>query len=148
MRYFFQNLRSRNAILFYYGWNIRTIQPPIAILLQRVTVGNYNGGNLSVLSAMVDGSLGTPKTINHTGSGVVKNRQEKPHVHASVFSEDNKYLFVPDLGTDKVVVYTFNPGSGKLAESTAIRTEPGTGPRHGQAGRWTALVVGHNLLLQ
>jgi 6-phosphogluconolactonase len=95
-----------------------------------VTVGNYNGGNLSVLSAMVDGSLGTPKTINHTGSGVVKNRQEKPHVHATVFSHDNKYLFVPDLGIDKVMVYAFNPGSGKLTESSAIRTEPGTGPRH------------------
>ena len=42
-----------------------------------VTVGNYNGGNLSVLSAMVDGSLGTPKTINHTGSGVVKKQAGK-----------------------------------------------------------------------
>jgi 6-phosphogluconolactonase len=27
-------------------------------------------------------------------------------------------------------VYAFNPGSGKLTESSAIRTEPGTGPRH------------------
>jgi 6-phosphogluconolactonase len=95
-----------------------------------VTVGNYTGGNLSVLPVMVNGSLGTPKTIDHTGSGVVKSRQEKPHVHATVFSDDNKYLFVPDLGTDKVMVYSFNPGSGKLTAGNPIRTEPGTGPRH------------------
>lgn len=95
-----------------------------------VTVGNYTGGNLSIMPALVDGSLGTPKTINHTGSGPVKNRQEKPHVHSTVFADDNKYLCVPDLGIDKVVVYSFNPGSGKLVETSAIRTEPGTGPRH------------------
>jgi 6-phosphogluconolactonase len=95
-----------------------------------VTVGNYTGGNLSVLPVMVNGSLGAPKTIDHTGSGVVKSRQEKPHVHATVFSADNKYLFVPDLGTDKVMVYSFNPGSGKLTAGNPIRTEPGTGPRH------------------
>lgn len=95
-----------------------------------VTVGNYTGGNLSVLPVMVNGSLGAPKTIDHTGSSVVKSRQEKPHVHATVFSDDNKYLFVPDLGTDKVMVYSFNPGSGKLTAGNPIRTEPGTGPRH------------------
>src|SRR5688572_2675886 len=93
-----------------------------------VAVGNYTGGNLSVIPVMVNGSLGTPNTINHTGSGAVKSRQEKPHVHATVFSEDNNYLFVPDLGTDKVAVYAFNPGSGKLIEGNPIRTEPGTGP--------------------
>jgi 6-phosphogluconolactonase len=95
-----------------------------------VAVANYTGGSLSVLPAMANGSLGTPKTTQHTGKGVVKDRQEKAHVHSTVFSEDNKFLFAPDLGIDKVSVYAFNPGSGKLTERNPITTEPGSGPRH------------------
>ena len=95
-----------------------------------VAVGNYTGANLSVLPAMANGSLGVPKTTDHSGSSVVKSRQEKPHVHATIFSGNNKWLIVPDLGIDKVMVYSFNPGSGKLTAGTPITTEPGTGPRH------------------
>lgn len=95
-----------------------------------VAVGNYSGGNLSVIPVMVNGSLGVPNTVNHSGKSVDKGRQEKPHVHATVFSEDNKFLFVPDLGIDKVMMYAFNPGSGKLTAQDSIVTEAGTGPRH------------------
>jgi 6-phosphogluconolactonase len=97
-----------------------------------VTVGNYSGGSLSVLPVMADGSLGKPKTIFHKGSSVNKDRQEKAHVHCTMFSPDNKYLFVSDLGMDKVMTYTFNPGSGTLAPAPVpfTKVEPGSGPRH------------------
>jgi len=97
-----------------------------------VTVGNYSGGSLSILPVMADGSLGKPTTINHSGSSVNKERQEKAHVHSTVFSPDYKYLFVPDLGMDKVMTYTFNPGSGKLspAPTPFTQVEAGMGPRH------------------
>jgi 3-carboxymuconate cyclase len=95
-----------------------------------VAVGNYSGGSFSVMPIMVNGSLGSPQTVNHKGSGPDKARQEKAHVHATVFAKDNKHLFVPDLGIDQVMIYTFNPGSGKLNATGSIRTEPGTGPRH------------------
>src|SRR5688500_6691584 len=98
-----------------------------------VVVGNYSGGNLSVLPANKDGSLEKPiQTINHEGRSVNTARQEKPHVHATVFSPDGKYLFVPDLGTDKVMVYKFNSKKGKLSahSSPFAVTTPGSGPRH------------------
>jgi len=95
-----------------------------------VAVGNYTGGSLSILPVMVNGSLGTPQITPHVGSSVVKSRQEKPHVHATVFSPDNKFLFVPDLGIDKVMVYAFNAGSGKLDPQEPVTTPPGAGPRH------------------
>ncbi len=97
-----------------------------------VAVANYNGGNFSVLPVMADGSLGNPTTIDHKGSSVVKDRQDKPHVHSTVFSPDNNYLFVADLGIDKEMIYSFNAGSGTAtpAPTPYMLTAAGTGPRH------------------
>ncbi len=98
-----------------------------------VIVGNYSSGSLSVLPILADGSLGASVTkINHTGSGPDKNRQKKPHVHATVLSPDNRFLFVPDLGTDQIMIYHFNEKTGKLkaAKQPFAKTKPASGPRH------------------
>jgi 6-phosphogluconolactonase len=98
-----------------------------------VFVGNYSSGSFSVLPIMADGSLGAAKTIiKHSGSGTDKSRQEKPHVHATVISPDNRYLFVPDLGIDKIMIYRFDAKDGKLkpAKKAFAATKPGAGPRH------------------
>jgi 6-phosphogluconolactonase len=97
-----------------------------------VAVANYTGGSFSTLPIMANGTLGTPTTVQHTGSSVNKERQEKPHVHSTVFSPDDKYLFVPDLGIDKVMIYSFNPGSGKPEPAPVpfAAVPAGNGPRH------------------
>ncbi|MBC7904226.1 MAG: lactonase family protein [Gemmatimonadaceae bacterium] len=97
-----------------------------------VIAGNYSGGSFSVLP-FSDGILGKPvQTIQHTGSGPDASRQEKAHVHSTVFSPDEKYLFVPDLGIDKVMTYSFDSQSGtvKPAAEPFTPTAPGAGPRH------------------
>jgi 6-phosphogluconolactonase len=73
------------------------------------------------------------QSIQHEGSSVNKSRQDKPHVHAVILSPDNKYLLVPDLGTDKVNVYNFEPGNEKPlspASPAFASANPGGGPRH------------------
>jgi len=98
-----------------------------------VVCGNYTGGSLAVLQAMPDGKLLPPtQVINHEGGSINKQRQEKPHVHSTIFSPDDKYLFVPDLGMDKVMIYPFDNNTGKLdpASSSFAQIEPGAGPRH------------------
>ncbi|OQP57020.1 3-carboxymuconate cyclase [Niastella vici] len=97
-----------------------------------VAVANYTGGSFSTLPIMANGTLGTPTTIQHTGSSINKERQEKPHVHSTVFSPDDKYIFVPDLGIDKVMIYSFNAGSGKPepAKQPFVKATEGYGPRH------------------
>jgi 6-phosphogluconolactonase len=97
-----------------------------------VTAANYTGGSFSVLPVMANGTLGQPNTIQHTGSGPNKERQEKPHVHSTVFSPDDQFLFVQDLGIDKITIYSFNAGSGKVepAKVPFAVTQPGSGPRH------------------
>src|SRR5690606_38704101 len=96
---------------------------------------NYGGGNFSVFPIQTDGSLQKAvQVIQHEGRIVNKNRQEKPHVHSTVFSPDGKFLFVCDLGTDKINVYRYAAGNTDKpfhpAEHPFVRVEPGAGPRH------------------
>jgi 6-phosphogluconolactonase len=98
-----------------------------------VAAGNYSSGSLSMIPVMADGSLGNEIIhIQHEGSGVDKQRQEKPHVHCTVFSNDNRFLFVPDLGIDKVMIYAFDASTGALtpAKQPFAKSKDGSGPRH------------------
>ncbi len=99
-----------------------------------VLVGNYSGGSLSALPVNADGSLEPfSQNIQHTGTGANKQRQEKPHVHSTVFSPAQDYLLTPDLGVDKIFIYSFNPSSGKPLQPSQqpfVSSQPGSGPRH------------------
>lgn len=112
-----------------------------------VIVGNYGGGSLSVLPVRGDGKIDAPvQTIEHTGSGVNKERQEKPHVHCVVFSPDHQYLYVSDLGIDQVAIYTYKQGDVQpLIPATPgfAPLPPGSGPRHiifHPNGKWVYLI--------
>src|SRR5687768_13153930 len=79
--------------------------------------GNYGSGNLTVHPIKKDGSIDEmQQLVQHTGSSVNKDRQAAPHVHCTYVSPDNKYLYVPDLGIDKVMIYPFDANTGKLDE--------------------------------
>lgn len=98
-----------------------------------VTAGNYSSGSISVYPVKEDGSLGeVAQHIQHEGMGPNKARQEKPHVHCTMFSKDNKFLLVPDLGIDKVMIYSFDETNGKLtpASQAFAKSTDGAGPRH------------------
>lgn len=98
-----------------------------------VAAGNYTSGSLSIFPVQGDGGLGIATTvISHEGSGHNKARQKTPHVHAVFFSPDNRFLFVPDLGIDKVMIYAFDEKTGKLStfKQPFAASKPGSGPRH------------------
>lgn len=96
-----------------------------------VIVGNYSSGNIAVLPIAKDGTLGKAvTTVQHNGSGT-HPRQEKPHVHQTVLSKDNRFLYVPDLGIDKLMIYAFNEKNGELKPvDTTLKLPDGSGPRH------------------
>ena len=99
-----------------------------------LVVANYTGGSVSVFPIDKDGSLRPYlQMMLDSGSSVNKERQEKPYVHAAVFSPDEDYVLTPDLGIDKVMIYKFNPLSNQpLAPSSPAyaKATPGNGPRH------------------
>jgi 6-phosphogluconolactonase len=93
---------------------------------------NYNNGSVASFPVSADGSLGEAiSAIQHQGSSVNRSRQAGPHAHEAVVSPDNKLLFVPDLGMDKVMVYQIGV-NGDLTPNTppSIDIGPGSGPRH------------------
>ena len=95
-----------------------------------VVVGNYSSGSLKAMRVM-DGRLQEDsRVIRHTGHSINKERQEKPHVHCTYFDANNKYLYVPDLGIDKVMIYRFNVNNGDLFNVGSAGVELGSGPRH------------------
>ncbi len=99
-----------------------------------LAVANYTGGSVSIFSINKNGTLQPySQLIQHTGSSINKNRQEKAHVHETVFSPDNNYLFTPDLGMDEVTIYKFNPSTKKPltpSDPSYSAVTAGSGPRH------------------
>lgn len=97
-----------------------------------VFAGNYTSGSLSVMPVLPGGAVGAFSShITHEGKGP-SDRQKSPHVHCTLISPDNKMLLVPDLGIDKVMLYQFDAGTGKLSpgKQAFAASEPGAGPRH------------------
>ena len=100
---------------------------------KNVIVANYSGGSISVFGKKPDGSLTDAKqVVQHSGSGVNKQRQEGPHVHMVYFSPDKKHVFANDMGTDAIYVYSYDPDGGAktLTLKETIKAKPGSGPRH------------------
>lgn len=96
-------------------------------------ISNYGEGNLVVLPLFDDGLIGSPADAKkYTGNGPHPSRQQSPHIHSAVISPDNRFLYVSDLGTDKIYIYEFNASNGALASAKTpeISVAPGSGPRH------------------
>ena len=103
---------------------------------------NYGGGYVEVLSLRKDGSLDAQVSfVQHTGSSVHPQRQNKPYAHWLRTDPSNRYALAADLGTDQIVVYRFDAATGRLTPNNpaAATVAPGSGPRHlayHPNGRW------------
>ncbi|HET6569697.1 MAG TPA: lactonase family protein [Rhodothermales bacterium] len=96
-----------------------------------VVVANYMGGNVAVFPVAPDGGLGARSDlVQFHGSGPNKKRQEAPHAHQVIFDPANRYVFVCDLGTDRVMGYRLDAEQGKLRHVSSASLPPGSGPRH------------------
>jgi len=94
---------------------------------------NYTSGTVAVFPILPDGKLGAPTSVVKDAGplGPNKERQEGPHAHWVGVSVDNKFLYVSDLGLDRVLIYNFDASKGTLTPGPAgIAPSPGTGPRH------------------
>jgi 6-phosphogluconolactonase len=98
-----------------------------------VLVANYSGGNVAVLPIRRDGSLGEATDLRQdSGSSINAERQEGPHAHCIVLDPTNRFAYLCDLGTDKIMIFKFDVRRGKLipARTPWMHLKPGSGPRH------------------
>jgi len=93
---------------------------------------NYSTGNAVVYPILADGTLGKPtaSVTNQGTTGPDTKRQNGPHAHWIGASKNNRFVYVADLGLDKVLVYKFDESKGTLTPADAAVAKPGTGPRH------------------
>ena len=93
---------------------------------------NYISGSIASFKIEHDGSLSEAVcSVQRKGKSVNPERQEGPHTHAVVPDPSNRYILVPDLGTDELAVFAFNREDGSLVQGQrSVRIDPGSGPRH------------------
>jgi 6-phosphogluconolactonase len=96
-------------------------------------VANYGTGSVASFALQPDGTIGAMTALDqHSGHSVDPRRQEGPHAHAVVISPDNRFLFVPDLGLDQIMIYRIDEAKLKFAPNNPsyVSVKPGLGPRH------------------
>lgn len=100
---------------------------------KNVLVANYSGGSIACLPVGSDGKLSEATSfIQHQGSSVNPQRQKGPHAHGIYTDPASKFVFVPDLGLDKLMIYKLDAATGKLTPNNPpfAAVAPGAGPRH------------------
>lgn len=90
---------------------------------------NFGGGQAARIAISPDGGLADAQpSAQHEGSGP-HPRQNKPHPHGVTLSPDGRFLLVPDMGNDQIVIHALTD-DGFAAASPAICPFPtGSGPR-------------------
>lgn len=99
--------------------------------LNYLFVANYDGRTISVLPIEDDGRLGSDvQTIEHEGETADPDGQPRPHSIEP--GPNNEFVYVPDLGLDRIVGYQFDADTGLLEpdEDLSVDVPDGVGPRH------------------
>lgn len=99
---------------------------------QLAFVSNYVGGVVCVYPIMKNGALGEASQVITLEGKSVTPRQEGSHPHSVNISPDNEFLFIADLGTDKIMSYQIDFENKKLlpTEQASVKVQEGAGPRH------------------
>src|SRR3954469_8079636 len=91
-----------------------------------VTV-NYTSGSLAAYKLEPDGKLGEAFYVDQHSGKPLSARQPGPKQHGIQFSKDNRYMFIADLGLDRVYTYKFNAGAPSItpADPAYVESHPG-----------------------
>ena len=97
---------------------------------QTVYAANYGSGSLSVFKTENGRLLPIAQHFQYAGSSINKSRQQGPHAHQVVVSPDQLYLYVNDLGTDRIYQHRIYADGLVNETPVIIPVKPGNGPRH------------------
>lgn len=91
-------------------------------------IANYPNGSVAVVRL---GNNGVPEAITDTIL-YIKEEPDRSHAHMILHDPAGKYVYVTDLGLDRVVAYDFDTKNGRLnqLENGISTLPPRSGPRH------------------
>ena len=91
-------------------------------------LANYTGGSVAVVKLDEEGVPVhvTDNIVYETEGGKVS------HAHMISFDPSGKRIYLTDLGLDRIVIYNFDPVTGRLEQipNGRVKLAEGTGPRH------------------
>ncbi len=99
---------------------------------KHLAVANYVGGAVALYPISEEGDLEAASSVIQFEGKSDHPRQDSSHPHATVFSKDGKYCYVPDLGANKIWVLGVDQQNNQFIRLNEVEVEvdPQTGPRH------------------
>jgi 6-phosphogluconolactonase len=95
--------------------------------------GGSSRGSVCVYPLDAEGGLLEPgQAIEREGSSVHPVRQTNSHPHAVVAHPGGRWIFIPDLGTDELMIHQLDVETGRLVPGpqASVSFPRPTGPRH------------------
>ena len=93
---------------------------------------NYGSGSITSYKVEKSGALSAPVSHFQYTPVDADPAHAKPHAHEATPSPDGRFLLVNDLGSDRILVYKIDSGSGKLTPNSPPFWQGRfkSGPRH------------------
>jgi 6-phosphogluconolactonase len=90
---------------------------------------DHNNSSLAALPIQADGRLGAPFYVDHHTGGASSPRQA--HTHGVIFTKDDRFAFVAELGLDRVHVYQVDAAKPSVtpADPPFVSLSARSGPR-------------------
>ncbi len=99
-----------------------------------LVVANYASGTVAVLPVRPDGTVADQVQLAELRGqpGPHRVEQTSSHPHDVVFDPSGRFVAVPDKGLDRVFVFRFDPGAGRLSPTAqgSVAARSGSAPRH------------------
>lgn len=96
-------------------------------------ISAYGGGTFAALPVGADGRLGSATfKKNYEGGNPANPRQDAIHIHSATVSPDNRFVYVADLGSDRLYTYAIDAAKQRVTPAATPYTtvKSGSGPRH------------------
>jgi 6-phosphogluconolactonase len=91
----------------------------------------YGAGTVAAFSLDAEGNVQSRSgLVKHDDVTQKNSRQDGPHPHWVGTDPGNKFLFVPDLGNDQIVIYAMDLDAGTITPHGHGDSPAGSGPRH------------------
>jgi len=92
----------------------------------------HNNSAFAALPIKADGRLGAPFYVDHySGPALTKQQTTGAHTHGVVFTKDDRFAFVAELGLDRVYTYRVDPDKPAMVpfDPPFVNVSAGAGPR-------------------
>lgn len=100
-----------------------------------IYISHYASSHVSVFPIKKNGKIGKQSfSMQLQGSSLHPQRQSSSHAHSVIPDPSGRFVYISDLGTDKILQFEVDRKNKRLNLSTEISTAalPGSGPRHFQ----------------